>query len=72
MLDGSGYLRIVPLRFAGDDGDIFMRSMIQNYALEQKNKDGSPSGKFWMNENTAWAAGMEVLETHKVLSGERL
>ena len=34
IFNGSGYLRVTPLRFASDDGDVFMRSMIQNYALE--------------------------------------
>ena len=44
------YERIVPSRFAADSDDIFMRSMINNYALEEKTVDGVPSGRFWMNE----------------------
>ena len=42
-----------------------MRSMIKNYALEAKNKDGSPSGKFWIDEAGARAAATEVLATNK-------
>ena len=72
MIGGGGYERVTPLRFAADEDDVFMRSMIQNYALEAKNKDGSPSGKFWMNEATTRAAAAEVLETHKGLKGDDL
>ena len=33
-LGASEYKRVVPARFAADSDDIFMRSMIENYALE--------------------------------------
>jgi len=49
-----------------------MRSMINNYALEEKTADGVPSGHFWMNESITRAAAREVLETHKGLSGNKL
>jgi hypothetical protein len=66
------YARVVPARFASDNDDIFMRSMISNYALEEKTKDGLPSGKFFMNKATMMAAAREVLATHKGLSGKAL
>ena len=69
MLGGGGYERVTPARFASDDDDIFMRSMISQYALEQKNKDGTPSGKFWMDEAGTRAASREVLETNCGLTG---
>ena len=72
MIGAGGYERVTPLRFAADEDDIFMRSMIQNYALEAKTKEGEPSGKFWMNESTTRAAAAEVLETHKGLKGDDL
>ena len=72
MIGAGGYERVVPMRFASDEDDIFMRSMIENYALEQKTKDCKPSGKFWMNEATTKAAASEVLETHKGLKGDDL
>merc|ERR550514_1479009 len=52
----SGYERITPARFAADSDDIFMRSMIEQYAQEHKNKDGSPNGVFSMSEGSARAA----------------
>ena len=70
MLGGGGYERVVPARFATDADDIFMRSMIEQYALEQKNKDGTPSGKFWMDEAGTRAASREVLETNCKVSGK--
>ena len=63
-LNGDGYERVTPANFAADNDDIFMRSMIEQYALEQKTKEGAPSGKFWMNEAGARAAAAEVLENN--------
>ena len=65
----DAYTRVVPARFSGDSDDLFMRSMIENYALEGKNKDGSPNGSFWMDESSARSAASEVLQTHKSLTG---
>ena len=72
MLGGGEYKRVTPARFAADDDDIFMRSMIQQYANEGKNKDGSPNGSFWMGEAETRAAAREVLGTHKGMKGEAL
>jgi hypothetical protein len=69
-LGDGGYKRVTPSRFAGDEDDIFMRSMIEQYALEGKNKDGSPNGQFWMDEAAARAAASEVLHTHRNLVGK--
>ena len=63
------YERVVPTNFADASDDLFMRSMIKTYALEGKNKDGSPNGQFFMDEATTRAAAGEVLETHKGLTG---
>merc|ERR1711990_461709 len=73
----GAYERVTTPRFAADSDDIFMRSMIQQYALEAKNcdEDGAncvPSGNFWMSESAPRAAAAEVLNTHKGLSGEAL
>ena len=66
----EGYHRVLPSYFAGDGDDLFMRSMCKTYALEGKNKDGSPNGNFVMDEATTRAAASEVLETHKGLTGD--
>ena len=73
----GGYERVTTGRFSADTDDIFMRSMIENYALEEKScdEDGKncvPSGHFWMSESASRAAANEVLNTHKGLSGEAL
>ena len=60
----SGYERVTPARFSADSDDIFMRSMIEQYAQEHKNKDGSPNGVFTMSEASARAAANEVLVTN--------
>jgi hypothetical protein len=69
MLGGGGYERQTPARFAADSDDIFMRSMIEQYALEQKTKEGYPSGRFWMDEAATRAAAAEVLETNCKMAG---
>merc|ERR1711990_30690 len=76
-IGSAAYEREITSRFAGDDDDIFMRSMIENYALEEKTaedkktgyKGGEPTGKFWMDEAAAKAAASEVLCTHKAICG---
>jgi hypothetical protein len=68
-LGEGGYNRVTTPRFAADQDDIFMRSMIEQYSLEGKNKDGSPNGQFWMDEANARSASSEVLDTHKGLKG---
>merc|ERR1712166_349675 len=60
----SVYERVTPARFAADSDDIFMRSMIEQYAQEHKNKDGSPNGVFTMSEGSARAAATESLTTN--------
>merc|ERR1719242_812132 len=80
--DSTYYERVTTPRFSADTDDIFMRSMIEQYALEEKTKvvehadglktGGEPSGKFWMNQASALAAAKEVLATHKGLSGKML
>jgi hypothetical protein len=72
QLGAREYERVVPARFAADSDDIFMRSMIANYAMEEKTDDGVPSAHFWMNESITRAAAREVLETHKNLHGDKL
>jgi len=71
-LGDGGYKRVTTPRFSADSDDIFMRSMIEQYSLEGKNKDGSPNGQFWMDEANTRSAAAEVMTTHKNLSGEAL
>ena len=75
------YERVTPKRFATSDDDIFMRSMIEQYALEGKacEEDDAgkkvnckPNGKFFLNEKQAKVAAKEVLATHKGLTGDAL
>ena len=78
MLGKTEYERVVPPRYAADSDDIFMRSVIKNYALEGKIKaekedeDDKPSGKFFLDEVQAKALASEVMTTHKGLTGANL
>ena len=72
QLGEGGYERVATARFSADSDDIFMRSMIMQYAQEHKNKDGSPNGSFTMTEAAASAAAREVLNTHKGMAGAQL
>ena len=77
-IGAKAYERVIPARFSSDSDDIFMRSMIENYALEAKtpktdtDPGGEPTGAFWMSKSAAFAASQEVLATHKGLTGEKL
>jgi len=78
MIGANAYERVVTPRFAADTDDIFMRSMIENYAIEHKtpktdtDAGGAPTGSFWMTKSAAYAAAQEVLSTHKGLKGAAL
>ena len=68
-LGGGAYNRVTPARFSADSDDIFMRSVIQNYAQEAGTKEGEPTGVFTLTESSARALAMEVLATHKDIKG---
>ena len=63
MAGTKPYVRIIPDRFSGktDADDLFVKKMLLNYALEGKNKDGTPNGKFWINRAAALKASVDVL-----------
>merc|ERR1711934_879466 len=79
--DGK-YERVVTSHFSADSDDIFMRSMIKKYAVEERtDKDilpdgqkigGEPTGIFWITPKEAKWASEEVLKTHKGLKGAAL
>jgi hypothetical protein len=71
-IGAAEYKRVTPERFSSDDDDIFMRSMIQKYALEAQNADGAPAGAFWMDKFAAESAAKEVLCTHKKICDAEL
>ena len=69
------YERVPPEHFAAADDDLFMHSMIMNYADEgrlcqEESGECKPDGNFTMSEAAARAAASEVLGTHKELAGE--
>merc|ERR1719409_1143908 len=75
------YTRVVPAHFAGDGDDIFMRSVIENYAQEgsdcEEDEDEElinckPTGVFSLSKSGARALATEVLGTHAGLSGDAL
>ena len=79
--DGK-YERVITSNFASDSDDIFMRSMIKQYAHEKRTPieelddgtkiGGEPTGSFWMGKKDMFRAAKEVLGTHKGLSGGAL
>ena len=52
MLGGAAYERVIPAHFGGDGDDLFMRSVLKNYALEGKDgdNDDKPTGVFTLDE----------------------
>jgi hypothetical protein len=72
----GAYERAIPERFSAGTDDIFMRSMLNNYALEGKacDDDGNckPNGKFFLNKSGAKAAAAEVLASNKKITGAEL
>ena len=82
--DDAKYTRVIPSYYAADSDDIFMRSVITNYAQEQTDCDDvgtdgdvklvncKPTAVFTLNKKAAMGLAKEVLNTHKDLSGAEL
>jgi len=69
----SAYSRVIPDRFSADSDDLFMRSVLKNYAIEgETEKTHIPTGVFYLNETNARELAKEVLGTHKGLTGKAL
>jgi len=66
---GAAYDRVIPARFSADSDDLFMRSMLNAYAVEVADKDGVPTGVFIMDKAAARGAASEILSTHKKMAG---
>ena len=59
------YMRDIPDRFETEEDDRLMHSMYNTYATEGQNKDtGLPDGNFWLTEDSAKRASIEVAGTH--------
>ena len=65
----DGYERQIPDHFTQDTDDIFMRSVYTNYAMEERDANGKPTGKFYLDHAGAKALANEVVETHAGKSG---
>ena len=85
VTDGAAngqYERVITPHFSSDQDDIFMRSMIKKYAVEERTdkvmaddgqiSGGEPTGIFWITPKEAKWASEEVMKTHKGLSGQML
>ena len=68
------YERVVPEQFTDQhDDDMFMHSMITNYAHEGRDDaTGAPNGKFFLDKDNAYRASEEVVSTHLHLQGKEL
>tara|TARA_B110001450_G_scaffold218545_1_gene213063 strand:- start:256 stop:687 length:432 start_codon:yes stop_codon:yes gene_type:complete len=73
-MDGFGgyktYIRDVPDRFETEADDTLMKSMYATYAIESADKDGLPTGRFWVTKASAMKACDEVINTHLRLAGK--
>merc|ERR1712139_43299 len=67
-MDGFGgyktYIRDVPDRFETEADDTLMKSMYATYAVEGEDKDGLPTGRYWVTKDMAMKAADEVVDTH--------
>ena len=70
--NGIEYVRQFPEMFNEETEEKFMRTVIDQYALEKKNDKGQPSGKFYMNEKLSKELAQEVVRRAKKLEGKEL
>ena len=58
------YIRDTPDRFETEADDTLMKSMYETYAVEGEDKDGLPTGRYWVTKDQAFKAADEVVDTH--------
>ena len=73
IVNGKTYNRVLPAHFNGEGefDDRFMHSMLTKWAIERKTKDGSPSGKFYMDRLGAQSVAREVLMNNLGMTSEK-
>ena len=70
--EGKEYQRKFPDGFDEDSPNKFVHHILKEYALEEKDDKGSPTGNFFMNKKWTQVAAREVLQKHKKLDGDTL
>ena len=58
------YIRDTPDRFETEADDTLMKSMYETYAVEGEDKNGLPTGRYWVTKDMAMKAADEVVDTH--------
>lgn len=71
-LGGEQYNRVVPDQFGEETEEKFMRSIYTKFALEQKTKEGKPSGVFKMDKSNTKSVANQVMGRVKKLQGKDL
>ena len=51
------YIRDTPDRFETEADDTLMRSMYETYAIEGEDKNGLPTGRYWVTKDSALKSG---------------
>ena len=69
---GKEYERQYPAGFDEDSPNKFVHHILKEYALEEKDKTGNPTGNFFMNKKWTQVASREVLQKFKKLEGNDL
>jgi hypothetical protein len=59
--EGKEYTRKFPEGFDEDSPNKFVHHILREYAVEEKDDKGNPSGNFFMNKKWTQAASKEVL-----------
>ena len=66
------YNRVIPANFSADKDDLLMRSIISNYAIEGRLKDGSgPNGEFYLTRAAGEDVAAAIVEQHFGFTGEK-
>ena len=69
---GVDYIRVLPDQWNEESGNKFMTTIIKNFALEQKTKEGKPSGTFKMDKSQTKNAGAMLIQKYKKLEGKAM
>ena len=69
--DGSEYVRVIPDQYGDETGNNFMRYVLTEYALEEKDSKGNPTGIFKLNKKETGNLSRDIIAKVKDLHGEK-
>ena len=65
-------MRVIPDQYGDESGNNFMRYVLTEYALEEKDPKGNPTGIFKLNKKETGNLARDMISKVKNIQGEKV